>query len=90
MDPEHTLLGRLIVIEKMIEINNFDACLDQIGYLRPLFNKFTNAALGNEIRKDIINIEILTTQKKDEKKIMKDIDKKVKHLISVFLKYGIK
>ena len=88
VSAEQELLGRLLVIRRMVKEKDFGSCVALTGKLRFDLARFSNIPLRNEIKDHILAMESMINPK-NENETMENLDKLAKSLIDIFMKYGI-
>ena len=88
MSAEQEVLGRLLVIRRMVKEKNFGSCVALTDRIIFDLSRFSNTPLKNEIKDSILAMKAMINPE-NENETMENLDKTAKALITIFAKYGI-
>jgi hypothetical protein len=88
VSAEQEVLGRLLVIRRMVKEKDFGSCVALTD--RIIFNlaQFSNIPLKNEIKDSVLAMKYMINSR-NENETMKNLDKTAKSLVKIFARYGI-
>ena len=86
--PEQMLLGRLLVIKRMIKAKDYGSCFSLVEKLRYDLQDFSNITLRAEIEEEVLAMESLIAIK-DKNEAMKNLEKIADKLIAIFAKHKL-